>query len=392
MITLFKNEVPEVVKTGISNIFTIGSKPKMFIIGIKFFVFFAFLAVSANMPIVWASSGKTDIDPPSGYDVERPKPVFTRTGDAIAAKYIPLAKSNSVILDFKVTKGGKLLDVKGMEFEKAARPEVDIKCYKSSLFIIEIEGVSPAGSDAIVNISSDFFTSGTEYHVFNEKLPQAWFNSECHNVAMKGRVREIMLTVKDGGPFDSDGAANGKITFVGAPYDSFWGYALGTLVIRFFGVFLVLSVLLIGMMLSGAFFNRMDAKKAEKESDAAANDDLDTTTDSITEEAVEETQFVEAEADSADTGSEATGLDAEAGIDTVEDYEIAAAITIAMHLYFESSEIPEYTEAPAYVKPPVSAGVQPAGAGQTAQSNTWSNDGRAQMMRDRLQTYNRGNR
>ncbi|MBF0302821.1 MAG: hypothetical protein HQK73_07260, partial [Desulfamplus sp.] len=99
-----------------------------------------------------------------------------------------------------------------------------------------------------------------------------------------------------------------------------------------------------------------------------------------------------AEADSADTGSEETGLDAEASIDTVEDYEIAAAITIAMHLYFESSKIPEYTEAPAYVKPPVSAGMQPAGAGQTAQTNTWSNDGRAQMMRDRLQAYSRGNR
>ena len=392
MITLFKNEVPEIVKTDIPNIFTIGSSPKIFIIGIKFFVLFAFLACSLNMPKVWASSGNTDIDPPSGYDVERPKPVFTRTGDAIAAKYIPLAKSNSVILDFKVSKGGKLLDVKGMEFEKAARPEVDIKCYKSSLFVIEIEGVSPAGSDAIVNISSDFFTSGTEYHVFNEKLPQAWFNSECHNVAMQGRVREIMLTVKDGGPFDSDGAANGRITFVGAPYDSFWGYALGTLVIRFFGVFLVLSVLLIGMMLSGAFFNRMDAKKAEKESDATdkgGSDDIES--DIADEPESEEDQFLQAEPD------------LEEPEDIVDDYEIAAAIGTALALYFQSEEVAESSsdntesadttmrEAAA----PASEKIQRTGGSHQADhtdNTTWANDGRSQMMRERQQTYNRGNR
>ncbi|MBF0203514.1 MAG: hypothetical protein HQK67_04180, partial [Desulfamplus sp.] len=109
----------------------------------------------------------------SGQELEKPKPVFTRNGGEISAKFIPRAKSTSVILNFKVTKGGKLLDVKGMDFEKADRPEVDIKNYKSALFIIEIGDVNPAGSDATVAVSSDFFASGTEteYRVFNEKLP-----------------------------------------------------------------------------------------------------------------------------------------------------------------------------------------------------------------------------
>jgi Na+-transporting methylmalonyl-CoA/oxaloacetate decarboxylase gamma subunit len=74
-----------------------------------------------------------------------------------------------------------------------------------------------------------------------------------------------VVSVKDGGPFDSDGAVDGRITFTGGPKDSFWGYALGTLFIRFFGIFLVLSILMIGMILSGKVFQMLDKKKAKRE-------------------------------------------------------------------------------------------------------------------------------
>ncbi|MBF0378672.1 MAG: hypothetical protein HQK72_14510 [Desulfamplus sp.] len=324
----------------------------------------------------------------SGQELEKPKPVFTRNGSEISAKLIPRAKSTSVTLNFKVTKGGKLLDVKGMDFEKAARPEVDIKNYKSALFVVEIGDVSPAGSDATVNISSDFFASGTEYRVFNEKLPQPWFNSECHNVASKGRVRELMITVKDGGPFDSDGQANGSITFVGGPRDSFWGYALGTLFIRFFGIFLVLGVLMIGMMLSGMFFSRADSKNGAKESDDDLNSTSSDVVDSVSSdpEIIAEENVVEAQHDSEEI---APNADAEAKFfdEAVDDYEIAAAIATALHLHFQTS-------APA---PIVIEKTEPTATFQRVvcpvqQTNTWSNDGRSQIMRERQQTYNRTNR
>ncbi|MGD9732420.1 MAG: OadG family protein [Desulfamplus sp.] len=341
--------------------------------------FFVFAAASLEKAFA-SSGGEYKPISVSGQELEKPKPVFTRNGDEISAKYIPRAKSTSVTTTFKVSKGGKLVEVKGKDFEEAARPEVDIKNYKSALFIVEIGDVSPAGSDATLVVASDFFASGTEYRVFNERLPQPWFNSECHNVASKGRVRELLITIKDGGPFDSDGAANGSITFVGGPRDSFWGYALGTLFIRFFGIFLVLSVLMIGMMLSGVVFSRIEAKKADKESDSKSGDDSD---DALSHDAQadiesEETQSVEIE-------------DSEPYTDTVDDYEIAAAISTALHLYFESANLSDSLKSTDLKssEPPASKNIRGA---QTAQSNTWSNDGRAQMMRDRLQTYNRGNR
>jgi hypothetical protein len=191
-------------------------------------------------------------------DLEKPKPAFTREGDVISAKLIPRAKTSSVVIRFKVS-GGKLADVSGIDFFTAARPEVDVKDYRSALFGITITDVAP-GSEAVVSIFSDFFNSATRFSVFNEKSATPWMESNAKSVRLPGKVQELSVTVKDGGPFDSDGAADGKITFVGGQKDSFWGYALGTLVIRFFGVFLVLCVLMIGMMLSGVFLSRLKDK------------------------------------------------------------------------------------------------------------------------------------
>ncbi|MBF0390743.1 MAG: OadG family protein [Desulfamplus sp.] len=342
---------------------------------------FVFLLLQPELPAAYASSkdAKKSSAAVSGQELEKPKPVFTKIDETISAKLIPRAKSTSVIIDFNVSKGGKLIDVKGMDFEKAARPEVDIKNYKSSLFIVEIGDVLPVGSDATLSISSDFFSSGTEYRVFNEKLPQPWFNSECHNVASKGRVRELIISIKDGGPFDSDGEANGSITFVGGPRDSFWGYALGTLFIRFFGIFLVLSVLMAGMMLSGVIFSRIEAKKSQKESDDTSN----LSGSDVIEPASAELEEPQEEAVA---GAESSQEEEPQPFESqVDDYEIAAAIATALHLHFQrrspsvAAESQDFPTTASRIICPV-------------QTNTWSNDGRTQMMRDRQMSFNRTNR
>jgi Na+-transporting methylmalonyl-CoA/oxaloacetate decarboxylase gamma subunit len=96
-------------------------------------------------------------------------------------------------------------------------------------------------------------------------LKEPWMNADAKNISLPDMVQELLVSVKDGGPFDSDGAVNGRITLSGGPKDSFWGYALGTLFIRFFGIFLVLSILMIGMILSGKIFQMIDKKKAKRE-------------------------------------------------------------------------------------------------------------------------------
>lgn len=375
MIKVSKNGAPSIKKSAPAIVNTVIPGDKSYISEIwKFRVLCMFLISSlllfpAAQEKASASSGAYKVSTLSGQELERPKPVFTRTEDTIKAKYIPRAKSTSITVNFKVTKGGKLLDVKGLDFEKAARPDIDIKNFKSALFIIEIADVSPVGSDATVTASSNFFTSGTEYHVFNEKLPQPWFNSEGHNVAMQDRIREFIITVKDGGPYDSDGKANGSITFVGGPRDSFWGYALGTLVIRFFGVFLVLSVLMIGMVLSGMFFSRIESRRELRESKAFESEP-------VAEPEIEELHSVEAEMEQEGYKGEWEDV----------DYETAAAIAVALHLHFESSQPPAARAVAGRGK-----GREPRTSATQPDQSRWSNHGREQMMRARSMVYNRGN-
>jgi Na+-transporting methylmalonyl-CoA/oxaloacetate decarboxylase gamma subunit len=202
---------------------------------------------------VWAAFGE---------DLEKPKPDFTRKGDVITAKLIPRAKSTSVSINFQVS-GGHLMDVEGMDFKEAEHPDVDNKDFKSELFIIKIDKVSPGG-EVEVSITSDFFSSSTQYWVFNRNSKEPWMNADAQNIGLPDLVQKLVVSIKDGGPFDSDGATDGRITLTGGPKDSFWGYALGTLFIRFFGIFLVLSILMIGMIISGKFFQMFDRKKAER--------------------------------------------------------------------------------------------------------------------------------
>jgi Na+-transporting methylmalonyl-CoA/oxaloacetate decarboxylase gamma subunit len=205
--------------------------------------FFCAMLLGQITPI-WASSGEY---------MEEMKPQFNREEKAIVAKMIPRAKSSSVLIKFQVT-NGELADVSALDFKEADRPEVDEKDFKSGLFRIGVTNV-PTGSNAAVSIVSDFFTGSTEFWVFNEKADASWMPAEAENKALENLVQEMIIPVRDGGKFDSDGTENGQVILIGGPKDSFWGYALGTLFIRFFGIFLVLSVLMFGMMFSGRIFS-----------------------------------------------------------------------------------------------------------------------------------------
>jgi hypothetical protein len=290
-------------------------------------------AALSAAPAAWAAFGEV---------IEKPVPEFSRQGDIISAKLIPRAKSTSVQIQFSAA-GAKLLDVEGLDFEKAERPEVDVKNFKSALFVIHLGDVIPGG-EARVSLTSDFFISSTQFYVFNETLPQSWIISDAANLSLPDRVQELVVTVKDGGPLDSDGRADGRITLVGGPRDSFWGYALGTLFIRFFGIFIVLSILMLGMIFSGGVFQWLARRKATL---------ADNKTAAIVPQIKEEHQ-------------RPTGNDL--------DPAAAAAVAIALHLHLAGAQAPPVMDL---------SGPSPG---------SWTLHGRAQMMAARLLVFNHKNR
>ena len=277
-----------------------------------------------------------------GEDREKPKPVFTRKGDKITAKLLPRAKSTSVLIDFEVS-GAKLIEVQGMDFEEADRPEVNHKDFKSALFVIEL-GELTSGGEAKVSIISDFFIRSTQYWIFNQNLETPWMDSKAQNLDRPDQVQELIIKVKDGGPFDSDGTENGRIIMLGGPKDSFWGYALGTLFIRYFGIFIVLSILMLGMIFSGKIFQYLEGKKARAVSKPAP-----------------QTAPVQ-KAEKPDLSNN--------GINP----EMATAIAVALHLHFSGLR----SSAPMHVS--------------RLRPTAWTQQGRAQIMSERLLMYNRDKR
>ena len=217
-----------------------------------------FLTICFAMIIVFSSAAEATQDGTQ----ETLQPTFTRDGENIVASLIPRAKSTTVLIAFSVS-GGRLTDVEGMDFKSAARPEVDHKDFKSELFIVSVADVAK-GAEIRIDVASDFFSKSTQFWGFNPDREPSWTNTNAVNQSQADRIRTMGITVQDGGSLDTDGTADGRITLIGGPKDSFWGYALGTLFIRFFGIFLVLSVLMIGMMLSGRVFQRMEAQKKQK--------------------------------------------------------------------------------------------------------------------------------
>ncbi|MFZ5563982.1 MAG: OadG family protein [Thermodesulfobacteriota bacterium] len=194
-----------------------------------------------------------------GEDVEKPRPVFTRDGAAVDARLLPRGKSTSVTVRFTAN-GAVLADVQSADFASVKTEGIDRKDFRCDLFVLTM-GNLPVGGQAAVSVRSDFFSSSTRFLVYSPQGSLAWNDVQAEHKALPDRVREMTFTVTDGGPLDADGAADGRILLTGGPSDSFWGYAVGTLFIRFFGVFLVLGVLMIGMLVCGKLFEAADRRK-----------------------------------------------------------------------------------------------------------------------------------
>jgi Na+-transporting methylmalonyl-CoA/oxaloacetate decarboxylase gamma subunit len=275
-------------------------------------------------------------------DTEKPDPEFTREGEIISAKLIPRAKNSSVVIRFQA-QGGRLAEVFAVDFSSADRPEVDVKNFKSALFGIRVEDV-PTGGDVGVSVISDFFSGGTQFFVFNERLEQPWSKDVSRNIGHPERVRELIVEARDGGPLDSDGAEDGRITLVGGPRDSFWGYALGTLAIRFVGIFIVLCFLMIGILISGRVFRTLEARAKDAKAKATSTH-----------------------------GAEVADLPKEPASSDETPGEVAAAIAMALKLHR-------------------GAGRMAGTATATAAANSWTMSGRGRIMDERSLMFNRGYR
>jgi hypothetical protein len=305
-----------------------GLIPQRFAVRVAHLVIGIFCAVVLSNPC-WAAFGD---------DTEKPRPEFTRQDDQIVAKLIPRGKSTSVLIQFQAA-GGTLLGVEGMGFDEAGHTGMDAKDFRSALFTMKLGGLSPGG-EVKVAVSSSFFTQATELWALSRTLSNPWVNADAGHIERPGRVQELVLTVKDGGPLDSDGAANGEILLVVGSKDSFWGYALGTLLIRFFGVFLVLGVLMVGMILAGRVFQRLD-RPAGPPNAAPAPPPVAERPNEILE---------------------------------VIEPETATAIGVALHLH---------------LSPLRTAGVVNL---ERSDGSSWARQGRSQIMRDRLLVHDRSGR
>lgn len=199
---------------------------------------------------VWAAFGE---------DIEKPKPVFTQEGTDWVSELIPRGKSTPIQIRFHVD-GGILSKPAEIIFNEADMPNINWKNYRSGYYLLDIIPSAPGG-EVTLSLASNYFTSATDIWGFKERKTKTWGTIGIRTKSVKGEPTVISSVIRDGSVLDEDGTADGKIQIIIGPRDDFWGYAIGTLVIRFFGVFLVLSILMIGMMLSGNIFKSIDAKK-----------------------------------------------------------------------------------------------------------------------------------
>lgn len=195
-------------------------------------------------------------------DKEKPKAEISRDGDLLIAKLIPRGKNTSVLISFEAP-AGQLINLKGVDFDTASHPLVDAKDFRSALFELKLGQLTP-GQEVEITVGSEFFTTATEYWIYNRNNHPPWVNATVGSVPKDQIYVDLKLRAKDGGPLDSDGMENGEVTLVGGPLDSFWGYALGTLFIRFFGVFIVLIALMFFMIFFGKIATRLKSRKKDQ--------------------------------------------------------------------------------------------------------------------------------
>jgi len=200
-------------------------------------------------------------------DIEKPRPEFSQQDGDWIARLIPRGKSTPIQIRFHA-EDGNLTAVSDKQYTPENHPKVDPKNFRSDFFSIQAR--TAPGAEIAVSVSSAYFTSATELWCQLEPNAIAWGPSGATNMALGDRINMLTVKVCDGGTLDADGEANGRIELIVGPRDSFWGYALGTLFIRFFGIFLVLSILMVGIMFSGKVFKWIEgraerAKFPEKE-------------------------------------------------------------------------------------------------------------------------------
>jgi hypothetical protein len=186
---------------------------------------------------------------------------FERQDRCIQARLIPLAKTTSITITF-CCEGGELISVE--EYRGPTEGlDINYRDLRSGLFRVRMR--TEPGAGLRLSLSSDYFTTATSVLMFNPGLQKYWLQEpDAHLRRAAPNLRSLNLRVmpRDGSEMDIDGAENGVIELVVGPRDSFWGYALGTLFIRFFGIFIVLGILMAGMMLAGKIFRMMERPTA----------------------------------------------------------------------------------------------------------------------------------
>lgn len=285
-----------------------------------------------------------------GEDIERPKPTFVQEGVDWIAELIPRGKSTRVQIRFHA-KGGILAEPVPKIFGETDGPKIDVKNYRSGFFVVNMTPDQKGGEMAL-SLSSSYFNSATDIWGVTERVSKTWGTTGVVARIVKGEPAVLTFTVQDGSTLDEDGQADGKIQVIIAPRDHFWGYAIGTLVIRFFGVFLVLGILMIGMILSGKVFQALEKTKQPS---APVMPDEPGDLDQL--------------ADSTELESPAPGSDPVQGVSPA----MAAAIGLALHLHWKTAATPR---------------TLPSATPVPATSN-WSLSGRNRLMSDRMSAFDR---
>ncbi|MDA8140696.1 MAG: hypothetical protein M0036_18780 [Desulfobacteraceae bacterium] len=266
-----------------------------------------------------------------GEDIEKPKPEFTPDNGDWIAKLVPRGKSSSIQIRFHM-EGGTMTHLSHLEFAPGQFPKIDPKNFRSDQFMVQAD--TTPGGEVKLSVGSTYFTSATELWGPKAGTPLIWGTVGATNVGLPDQTNILTFTVRDGGPLDADGQVNGHITVHFGPRDSFWGYAIGTLLIRFFGVFIVLAVLEVGMIISGGVFQRLEARSKRSAPAPMA-----------VEQTVEEEGTVTP--------------------------QMAAAIALAIHLNSGAGR-----------------GGSTASSGQP-EGSPWSQTGRAKLMADRMPVFDR---
>ena len=243
---------------------------------------------------VWAAFGEEDF--------ELPEPVFTKDGNEWLAELIPRGRASSIEIRFQV-EGGTLAQPVRKVFSEADLPDINWKNYWSGFFVLDITPAK-AGGEVTLSMSSDFFASSTDLWGRTEQQnPKIWGSISNDIKTDEEKPTVITSIIKDGGASDEN-SADGKIRIIIGPRDHFWNFAVGALIIRTFGVFLMLIALMVGMMLSGTAFKYFTKRRKQSQ-----------------------------EARSTPVPSAASQPAKEAVAIEVLPAEIAAAIGIAVHLY-----------------------------------------------------------